>query len=268
MCVGRSSGLVPELTQAVPAVMRRRVAGARFRDNHSLIQIKAPFRGVQRLSSIWKKARPPFGIYVNYPMKKIGILAFGSLIRDPGEELRPLKIEPPIKTKTPFGVEYGRYSSKTRGGAPTLVPHPKGKPVDAKILVLNASVSVKDATDMLWRRESGEKDKTKSYPAGETPNSVQVRTVRDLEGVEIVLYTDFLDAGKIARPNADDLAMAAIESVAKAKSGKDGITYLAEAIDDGVNTPLTEHYAAAILAKIDSAPLKEALKKFRKRHAV
>jgi hypothetical protein len=60
-------------------------------------------------------------------------------------------------------------------------------------------------------------------------------------------------------------AKAAIESVTKAESGKDGITYLAKAIDDGVNTPLTKRYAAAILAKIDTAPidtalLKEALK--------
>lgn len=201
-------------------------------------------------------------------MNKIGILAFGSLIRDPGEELRPLLIEPPIITKTPFGVEYGRLSGRTRGGAPTLVPHPKGKPVNAVILVLNASVSVKDATDMLWRRECKVKDKTKSYPAGKTPNSVQVRTVRDLEGVEIVLHTDFLDTGKIARPNADDLAKAAIESVAKAEPGKDGITYLAQAIDDGVNTLLTERYAAAILAKINSAPLKAALKHLQERHSV
>jgi len=181
-------------------------------------------------------------------------------MRDPGKELGPLIERPPIKTKTPFGVEYGRYSGETRGGAPTLVPHPKGDPVDAQILVLKTSVSIEEATDMLWRRECRKEDTTERYPAGTTPNSVQVREYRNLEGVEVVLYTDFLDAGKIPNPDPEDLAAAATKSVSKAKAGKDGITYLSEAISDGVDTRLTDRYAAAILAKGDSLLLKEALK--------
>jgi hypothetical protein len=54
----------------------------------------------------------------------IGILAFGSLIDDPGEEIANVISGDPIIVETPFPVEYGRFSL-SRGGAPTLVPHQK-----------------------------------------------------------------------------------------------------------------------------------------------
>jgi len=61
-----------------------------------------------------------------------GIFAFGSLITDPEPELQP-NIALRIKVKTPFPVEYARIS-RTRGGAPTLVPHECGAPVLAEVL--------------------------------------------------------------------------------------------------------------------------------------
>jgi hypothetical protein len=68
-------------------------------------------------------------------MSSIGILAYGSLIADPGSEIGPL-IARRIQTVTPFSVEYARLSGKTRGGAPTVVPHAAGCPVKAEVLVL------------------------------------------------------------------------------------------------------------------------------------
>lgn len=196
-------------------------------------------------------------------MNKIGILAFGSLRHDSGDELCPL-IERKMKTRTPFPVEYGRYSRKKRGGAPTLVPHPRGGQVDAEILVLNDSVSVKNAMDMLWRRETGETDKTKGYPAGTSPNSVQVACLSHFEGIEVVLYTDFHDAGKIPKPTASDLAMAAIQSVAKANANKDGITYLIAAISSGTDTPLTKTYCEEIQRQTGARSLPEARDRAKK----
>lgn len=190
-------------------------------------------------------------------MSKIGILAFGSLIREPGDELCPL-IDMRIKTETPFPVEFGRYSGETRGGAPTLVPHPLGKQVNAEILVLKDSVPVKVATDMLWRRETRKTDKSKSYPAGTRSGSVQISQLSDFEGVEVVLYTDFLDAGKIEKPAACDLAEAAIASVAKADANKDGITYLIEAVSERFVTPLTETYVSEILRLTQVGSLTDA----------
>src|SRR5437868_3179520 len=52
---------------------------------------------------------------------KVGIFGFGSLIADPGEELANATASR-MEAETPFAVEYGRTSKKTRGGAPTLVP--------------------------------------------------------------------------------------------------------------------------------------------------
>lgn len=196
-------------------------------------------------------------------MSAVGILAFGSLIRDPGDELRPL-IERRIKTETPFPVEYGRYSGVTRGGAPTLVPHPLGKKVKAEILVLKATVSVTEATDMLWRREARPKDKTKPYPAGKKPSSVQVMPLARFEGLEVVLYIDFLDEGKIKEPVAVDLAKAAIESVSNADANMDGITYLLDAMSAGIDTPLTKAYCEEIQRQTGAASIAEARDRARK----
>lgn len=191
-------------------------------------------------------------------MSKVGILAFGSLINDPGPEIGP-KIVMRIKCQTPFGVEYGRYSKKTRGGAPTLVPHEKGAPVNAEILVLDDSISEDEARDMLWRRETRTKDAAKKYPAGTGENSVLVEVNRETPCVVSVLYTNFNSSAKIPNPNPVDLARAAIESVKKADEGMDGITYLMDAIAHGIQTPLTERYKDEVLKKTGAGSLSKAL---------
>lgn len=61
------------------------------------------------------------------PIPRIGILAYGSLIKEPGVEIEPLIVER-IPTQTPFMVEYARLS-QSRGGGPTVIPHTSGNPV-------------------------------------------------------------------------------------------------------------------------------------------
>jgi hypothetical protein len=151
------------------------------------------------------------------PRKKIGILAFGSLIQDPGTELES-RIAMRIKTPTPLRVEYARISGKTRGGAPTLVPHDSGSPVSVEIFVLDDAVSVDEARNMLWRRET-RKTGGEQYAEGASANSVLVR-VTDAPWVNTVLYTDFHPEGKIEKPSAHDLARLAIQSVANAAKGR------------------------------------------------
>ena len=51
----------------------------------------------------------------------IGILAYGSLIDDPGDEIKPLVKQKIEGVETPFAIEFAR-SSKSRNGAPTLIP--------------------------------------------------------------------------------------------------------------------------------------------------
>lgn len=190
--------------------------------------------------------------------EKIGILAYGSLITDPGAELLPL-IRFRIKTETPFPVEYGRIS-QSRGGAPTLVPHPVGAPVHAELLVLDDSISIEQARDILFRREIHRVGSDRVYTPSEDPNRVRVRTYTDCPWVEAVLYTDFNDGGKTAAPVAAELARAAIDSVRQAREvGGDGISYLIQACDSGINTPLTRAYIEEILKQSGAGSLSEAL---------
>lgn len=201
---------------------------------------------------------PPADPSCCHPKKNVGILAFGSLITDPGPELRP-RICMRINAKTPFPVEYARIS-RARGGAPTLVPNESGAPVSAEILVLDDDISVADAADMLWRRERRHEGTGEIYTRGSGDNSVLVEEFRDDACVSTVLYTDFNLSGKIPHPTAADLAKRAIESVAAAPVGMDGITYLMNAIQHGIETPLTADYRAEILKQAMTLTLDEALK--------
>jgi hypothetical protein len=194
-----------------------------------------------------------------HPRKKLGILAFGSLIDDPGEEIRS-KIIMRIKTTTPFPVEFGRYSGKTRGGAPTLVKHETGEPVAAEILVLDESLPLDEARDMLWRRETRKIGSGEKYLEGISKNSVQVETTES-PCVASILYTDFGPEGKIEQPTAAELATYAIESVKNAQAGMDGITYLVKAMAAGIKTPLTQEYFKEILRQSETNSLREALEK-------
>jgi len=203
---------------------------------------------------------PPADPSCRHPKRKIGILAFGSLIHDPGPELES-RIVMRIKTQTPFRVEYARYSGKTRGGAPTLVPHESGSPVSAEILVLDDEVAADEARDMLWRRETRKSDSGERYAEGTSANSVLVREITDDACVSTVLYTDFCSAGKIEYPKAEELAQRAIQSVQTADAGKDGISYLMNAVTYGIETPLTLGYRDEILKQTNALSLEEALRK-------
>ncbi|MDD2709257.1 MAG: hypothetical protein PHV34_14820 [Verrucomicrobiae bacterium] len=196
-------------------------------------------------------------------MCNVGILAYGSLIRDPGSEIEPLIVKR-IPTQTPFSVEYARLSIK-RGGGATVVPHPDGQTVKSEILLLKQTVSLPIAKDILWRRETGNEGTGKRYPDGHSPNSVLVKDWPQLGGISHVLYTDFPDAGKIANPNPRQLATAAVASVSKAPAGKDGISYLIQVSESGVETVLTSKYRVEILRIAEVNTLEEALEHLQRK---
>src|SRR5262249_10441219 len=103
------------------------------------------------------------GRHVAHAKLKIGIFGFGSLIADPGEELADATASR-IGAETPFAVEYGRTSKRTRGGAPTLVPVSSGGAhVKATIFVLKDSISEQEAKNILWRRETRQVGSGKAY---------------------------------------------------------------------------------------------------------
>jgi len=86
-------------------------------------------------------------------MNNIGILAYGSLIDCPGQEIQAVIANRVEGVKTPFKVEFARRSLR-RDGAPTLVPVEEGGVcVKAVILVLEEHISEKEAKNMLYRRK-------------------------------------------------------------------------------------------------------------------
>lgn len=205
---------------------------------------------------------------MNWPQSQspvVGILAFGSLMSDPGDVLAPL-ITKRLNVSTPFRVEFGRYSAMTRGGAPTLVPVTKGgAQINAKVLVLEKGITESEGVNLLWRRETRKEGREETYQAFKTPRAVRVRKLRDFAGLNVVLYTDFFASGKIRNPKAVNLARRAIKSVRSATNGKDGITYLIDAIHEGVETPLTEAYAEEIKKRTATKSLDEALAEVKRK---
>ena len=198
-------------------------------------------------------------------MARIAILAFGSLIEDPGKELHPRIHEHIDGIKTPFPIEFAR-SSGSRGGGPTLVPvDDGGSPVNAVLFELDRAVGLAEAMDLLWRRETRNESSGKRYvrPSDPGDNDVLVECLEDFHGFDVVLYTKIGANIEVVTPHS--LAELAIRS-ARSKAGanrKDGISYLASVLRQGITTPLTPEYEAAILRKTGAGDLDEAHAKIR-----
>ncbi|MCU7550426.1 hypothetical protein OCK74_14995 [Chitinophagaceae bacterium LB-8] len=197
---------------------------------------------------------------------KLGILAYGSLVDDPGPELKPLIVDR-IPCQTPFNVEYARLSAG-RSDAPTVIPVAgEGKPVKAFILVLADNITQLQAESMLWRREIRTSDLLRTYRRPEEPhiNSVLVESISNFQEVETVLYTSIKsNMGILNTPPY--LAHFAIESILNEAGEKkmDGLRYLKNNIDNGILTPLTSEYRAEILKQTAAKDLDEAIEKLDK----
>lgn len=198
-------------------------------------------------------------------MTTIGILAYGSLIEDPGIELSPLIVERKTGVDTPFPIEFAR-SSSSRCNAPTVIPVENGgSRVKATILVLKAGVVLQQAEDLLWRRETRNEHSEYHYArlSQPNPNRVIVESLESFNGIDVVLYTSI--GSNIEDPSPTKLAELAIES-AKAKAGtdgKDGISYLISLKRHGISTPLMPAYETEVLRLADAVSLEAALEKCR-----
>jgi hypothetical protein len=197
---------------------------------------------------------------------KIGILAYGSLIDDPGPDIDPNIEITLLDIHTPFRVEFAR-SSQSRGGAPTLVAVDSGGAcVKAVIHAMKSGIDVEQAQDWVWRREVrkyGAKDHyfRKSHRG---KNTVTVEAISGLGGIETVLYASI--PANIEPLNAEELARRAVESAQKptVKAGRDGISYLINAKRQGIVTPLATGYEEAILQMTSTSSLQDALELCRR----
>lgn len=198
----------------------------------------------------------------------IGILAFGSLIDNPGQEISEIEIER-LDCETPFPIEFARTSS-TRSNSPTLIPvETGGRQVKAKIIVLNPETNIDTAKSILWRRELHKTDRTENYVEPNNPgvNRVVVKFLENFMNVDSVLYTSI--GSNINQPLTSELlADFSIASIL-AQAGqqeKDGLRYLLSAKRNGIVTELSEEYENQILSKTETKSLEEAIEKLdRKR---
>ncbi len=197
----------------------------------------------------------------------IGILAYGSLIADPGWEIGNLIDRTIMEVETPFAVEYARKSD-TRSGAPSLVPVPDGKGghVQSCLFVLKPYTRIQSAKNILYRREIHQiGNRSKIYIHSNNPgvNKTTVDEIHNFKDVDLVLYTRIganlpaiLDENITDQEKAEQLARLSINSINEMTffTCQDGIHYLAAAMHYGVTTRLTELYKQAILHLTDNAP--------------
>ena len=187
----------------------------------------------------------------------IGVLAYGSLISDPGDELVAVIVGEKRDVLTPFHVEFAR-SSKNRCGAPTLVPVAVGgRPVRGIIFEVN--VSEQEALDIIYRREIHTVSHASVYiqPGPGKRNAVRLDRFEKFEGFDIVISTRI--APNIGNLSADVLADLAIKSARQLGDGRDGISYLQNAKACGIETELSAVYERTILERTGTTGLDEAL---------
>lgn len=194
----------------------------------------------------------------------IGILAFGSLIDNPGCEIESIE-SMRIVCKTPFKVEFARIST-TRNNAPTLIPvddSATGKKVKATLIVLKDNISLNDAKSILYRRELHTSNSKKVYnePIKPTSKNVLIGEINNFCSIEKVIYTSFLLQEEYKNLTAEMLADFAIESILNkaGKERKDGIRYLLSIKNFGIKTELSEEYEEWILKKTKTKNLLEAI---------
>ncbi|MEI6184874.1 MAG: hypothetical protein WCP65_05045 [Bacteroidota bacterium] len=199
----------------------------------------------------------------------IGILAYGSLINDPGNEIEPLIVNR-LPCITPFNVEFARMS-KSRDNAPTLIPvNSDGAQVNAMILVLNNDTSLEEAFNMFWRRETRKVDITLKYKKVASPgnNTVQIKLLNNFKGINNVIYTSIAPNLGINTPQI--LARLAIDSILSEAGNKenDGIRYLLNAKKNGIITPLSQEYERLILEYTHTDSLEETIIKLDKQRPI
>lgn len=190
----------------------------------------------------------------------LGILAYGSLIPDPGAEIGAVTVRRITGVRTPFRIEFSR-SSRVRDGAPTLVPVERGgERVSGVVLVLHESVTETVAQDMLYRRERNRVGSGDVY-ADVDPADIDSAYLGRLDGfagLDVVFHAAL--RANIDEPTPGLLARLAIESAAapSGASGRDGISYLMDARQSGIVTPLTAGYENEILRLTGAHDLGEA----------
>ncbi|MDD5368158.1 MAG: hypothetical protein PHQ40_03655 [Anaerolineaceae bacterium] len=182
-------------------------------------------------------------------IEMIGILAYGSLITDPGEEIQQALDRTLRDIETRFPVEYARTAS-SRTGAPTLVPVPEGhgSRVRAAVLVLRVGISLQQAENILYRRELnrvGDRSLVYRPRTNPRPDTLIIDRFMEIAGLDEVIAVRFpVNLPEILDSHYDDHEKAEILSIRARNSlngetyqtRRDGISYLDANIKSGIIT--------------------------------
>jgi len=200
---------------------------------------------------------------------RLAILAFGSLVDNPGEDLAPVIVERQWGALTPFHVEFA-HASALRDGAPTLAPVTSGgATVEAVLLILRDSLSIEAACDFLYARETGRPGSGAQYdPDPNKPNQVYIEVLPFFLGLTTAIYTR--TSSNITPLTADELARRAIASAwgPAGAADLDGIRYLINTKTHGIQTPLMADYERRILEMTHEPDLASARQHVRQAVAV
>jgi hypothetical protein len=184
------------------------------------------------------------------PQRQVAILAYGSVIEDPGPQIQALIVER-RPCRTPFSVEFARASHRW-GGGPVLVPCARGGPVDGVLLVLSPSVGIGAAVDLLREREG--------LPGGRGIVEVAVPS-------EMLVITASLPRN-LTRGDMTPAALARRAIASVARGPRNGPAYLRQVLRAGVRTPLTAAYERALLELSGASSLEEVERVVRGSSAV
>lgn len=219
-----------------------------------------PCRKAKEEETLYPDLAVPAARWQNAHLVTIGILAYGSLIPDPGAEIGAVTVSRITGVETPFRIEFSR-SSRVRDGAPTLVPVDRGGArVSGVVLALRDSVTETAAQDMLYRRERNRVGSSDVYAEVDPADvdSAFLDRLEDFAELDVVFHAAL--RANIAEPTPELLARLAIASAAapSGATGRDGIRYLMDARQSGIVTPLMGGYEREVLRRTGARDLEEA----------
>lgn len=196
-------------------------------------------------------------------MKKIAILAYGSLVDNPGFEIRQQTVQIVKGVLTPFKVEYARKSI-SRNFAPTLtITNETGSQVKASLFILDDDCSIEFAKDILYRREGNFAGNLNEVYYDDI-DWLKIEEIQNFEGCHSVIYANFKrNLDNISAVQLAELALRSAKRKDLIDAGRDGVSYLLNNIKNEVITPITDDYKQIILNTLEVQNLDEAITKLK-----
>lgn len=204
--------------------------------------------------AVWRESTAERGC----DLLRSGVLLYGVVAQDPGPDLLAVT-EIISNVMTPFPVEFARANGVH---GPYLVPAPEGigDCVPARLLHLIPDLSEDEICDrlMYWESRLLGTPRFQFFEDKErqAEDPIFIWQTSPLNDLDRVYYTqaqpnlpEILDADYTPEEKATLLAQTARQSEQAAKVGEvDGVTYLRQALAQGISTPLMPYYQRTLEA--------------------